>query len=157
MSMSDPFDLQRFVAAQERTIAEALAELAAGRKETHWMWYIFPQVRGLGFSDMSYRYGIASIEEARAYHSHTVLGPRIEAATRLLMKHAGKSPSDILGSPDDQKFRSCMTLFAEAAGAESVFAAALGRFFGGKGCGRTLDFLAARRPLPVQRAQGTAK
>jgi uncharacterized protein (DUF1810 family) len=117
----DPFDLDRFVRAQAGVYAQACDELRAGRKQTHWMWFVFPQIRGLGFSPTSQHYGIGSLAEARAYLAHPVLGPRLEAATRLVLAQDGRRLGDVLGSPDDLKFRSSMTLFARAAAPGSVF------------------------------------
>lgn len=138
---ADPFDLARFVAAQEPVIATVLAELRAGRKRSHWMWFVFPQLRGLGHSAMATRYGIASLAEARAYLAHPVLGTRLRDGTALVIAAPG-SARDILGSPDDLKLHACATLFAAADPAEPVFAAALGRFFGGQPHAATQRMLA---------------
>jgi uncharacterized protein (DUF1810 family) len=136
------YNLQRFLTAHEGDYARAAAELVAGRKETHWIWYVFPQMKGLGRSDTAEFYGIASLDEAKAYLAHPVLGPRLEEATRMVLGHAGqRSLHDILGTPDDMKFRSCMTLFAKAAGEGSIYAAALRTMCGGKPCERTLELL----------------
>lgn len=138
----DPFDLQRFVRAQAPVYDTALAELGAGRKRTHWMWFIFPQLRGLGRSDTAIAYGIASLEEARAYLAHPLLGQRLDAATRAVLPHAGSSLRAIFGSPDDLKFVSSMTLFDVAAGeGGSVFREALDRLCGGRRDERTLALL----------------
>lgn len=110
------YDLDRFVTAQATTYTTALAELHAGRKRTHWMWFIFPQMRGLGVSEMSHRYGITSLDEARAYLAHPVLGPRLRACTEAVLGHPDRSLHEMFGSPDDLKFCSSMTLFAEADG-----------------------------------------
>lgn len=115
MTDSDPFRLSRFVEAQARNHGEALAELASGRKRSHWMWYVFPQLRGLGLSPTAQFYGIASLDEARAFLAHPVLGPRLLACTGAVLRHRDRSLRAIFGSPDDMKFRSSMTLFAEAA------------------------------------------
>lgn len=137
--------LERFTEAQAPVFATVRAELAAGRKESHWMWFIFPQLRGLGHSSAATYYGIADLAEARAYLAHPVLGPRLLACLGLLMAaDPGLSAHAILGSPDDMKLRSCLTLFAEAAidpGDHSRFAAALARFYGGAADPRTLELL----------------
>lgn len=140
----DPYDLQRFVEAQEGSYAQALAELLAGRKRTHWIWYILPQIEGLGTSAMSRRYAIGSLAEARAYLEHPVLGARLRECVTAVNAHEGISAVDIFGSVDAAKFRSCCTLFAEVAGTEKVFAAALNRYFAGKPDPATLAILAAR-------------
>jgi uncharacterized protein (DUF1810 family) len=127
----DPFDLQRFVVAQAPVYPHVRAELERGRKESHWMWFIFPQLKELGRSAMARHYGIASIAEARAYLAHPLLAARLEECTRLMLAAEGKSALAVLGSPDDLKLRSSMTLFAELAGPTSVFAAALAKFFAG--------------------------
>jgi uncharacterized protein (DUF1810 family) len=139
--MDDPHDLHRFVQAQEHTYALALDELSDGRKASHWMWFVFPQLRGLGQSAMATRYGIASLDEARAYVAHPVLGPRLAQCTRLVLDIEGSSAHDIFGSPDDVKFRSCMTLFAHAAPEQSLFAAALRKYFDGTPDPRTSQLL----------------
>jgi uncharacterized protein (DUF1810 family) len=134
-------DLQRFVDAQDPVYAEVLDELAAARKRTHWMWFIFPQIKGLGQSAMARRYGVESIGEARAYWRHPVLGLRLKECTEHVLRASGKSAHDIFGSPDDLKLRSCMTLFAEAAGEEPLFRQVLERFFAGHPDPRTLALL----------------
>jgi uncharacterized protein (DUF1810 family) len=111
----DPFNLQRFITAQASTYERARAELARGRKTSHWMWFIFPQIRGLGNSHMAVTYAISSIEEARAYLAHPVLGPRLRECVQLVNEVEGASLVEIFGRPDDLKFRSSMTLFARAA------------------------------------------
>ena len=139
MAAADPFDLDRFVQAQEPVFDTALAELKAGRKQSHWMWFVFPQLRGLGFSSMAQRYGIGSLDEARAYLAHPVLGPRLRLCTRTVLEVEGRSLNAILGSPDDMKFRSSMTLFTLAAGDEdSVFREALDHYCDGRMDDRTL-------------------
>ena len=140
--MDDPHDLARFVAAQDPVMDAVRRELSAGRKRTHWMWFVFPQIAGLGTSDMARRYAVPSLGAARAYRAHPVLGPRLVECARLVVAAPGTA-LDILGAPDDGKFRSCMTLFAAADPGEPVFAAALDRFFGGVGDGRTLAILGA--------------
>lgn len=141
--MDDPYDLERFVQAQEPVIATVREELRAGRKRTHWMWFVFPQLRALGRSGTALRYGLTSLAEARAYLAHPVLGPRLLDCTGLVCAHAGSSIHAILGSPDDMKFRSCMTLFAVADPAATLFPAALQAFFGGAPDPLTVDLLAA--------------
>jgi uncharacterized protein (DUF1810 family) len=127
----DPFDLHRFVDAQAPVYERVLAELKNGRKQSHWMWFIFPQIAGLGHSQMAQRYAISSLREAEAYLKHAILGPRLLECTNLLLQVEDKSARVILGSPDDTKFRSCMTLFAHAAPEEQVFRAAIDRYFDG--------------------------
>src|SRR3569833_1248572 len=113
--MDDPHDLQRFIEAQAPVIARVRTELSHGRKRSHWMWFIFPQIAGLGFSPMAQLYAIASLDEARAYLAHPILGPRLEDCTRLVLAVEGSTASDIFGWPDEMKFRSSMPLFARAA------------------------------------------
>lgn len=138
----DPFRLARFVEAQARNFQDALAEIRAGTKRSHWMWYCFPQLAGLGLSPTAQFYGIASRNEARAYLAHPVLGPRLGEITRAVLTHPGRSLSAIFGSPDDMKFRSSMTLFAEAAAPADLFRQALDTFCAGTPCPRTLALLA---------------
>jgi uncharacterized protein (DUF1810 family) len=128
---TDPFDLQRFVDAQQPVYAQVLAELRAGRKTSHWMWFIFPQIRGLGASPMARHYAIASLEEARAYLAHELLGPRLMECSALVAAVSGRSAHQIFGSPDDMKFRSSMTLFAHAAADAAVFIECLAKYYGG--------------------------
>ncbi len=130
--------LEHFVAAQDRVYAEVTAELRAGRKQTHWMWFIFPQLTGLGRSPMAERYGLADLTAARAYLAHAVLGPRLRSCTKLVNAVAGRTAHEIFGSPDDLKFRSSMTLFARADPGEPAFRAALDRYYGGGEDPRTL-------------------
>ncbi len=131
-STDDPYDLQRFVDAQNRVYEEVRSELESGRKRTHWMWFIFPQIRGLGQSPVSQRFAIGSLDEARAYLRHPVLGPRLLDCTRLIQSVEGRSAHQIFGSPDDLKFRSSMTLFARASTPDSVFEAALRKYCSGE-------------------------
>ncbi|MCG2593966.1 DUF1810 domain-containing protein [Ramlibacter sp. XY19] len=138
---SDPFGLERFVRAQEPVYAAVRAELAAGRKRSHWMWFVFPQLRGLGVSSTAQHYGITSLEEARAYLAHPVLGPRLRECVALMLAVEKRSAHDILGSPDDLKFRSCLTLFAQAAPEEHAFAEALEKYYEGVPDERTLAAL----------------
>ncbi len=139
--MNDPHDLRRFVDAQAPAYASARSELAAGRKMSHWMWYVFPQLQGLGSSAASRRFGISSLEEARAYLAHPVLGPRLIECTRLVTAVEGRPVREIFGTPDDMKFRSCMTLFTQASGHAEVFEAALQKYYGGVPDERTLELL----------------
>ncbi|HEY2482586.1 MAG TPA: DUF1810 domain-containing protein [Caulobacteraceae bacterium] len=129
--MDDPYDLERFVAAQAPIYSSALEELRHGRKSGHWMWFIFPQIAGLGSSPTSRFYALGSLAEARAYLDHRLLGARLDACVRAVMAHENLSARDILGTPDDAKLRSSLTLFAAAAPDPSLFEAALSRFFGG--------------------------
>ena len=138
--LSDP--LERFVTAQEGTWQRALAELRAGRKTTHWMWYIFPQLRGLGRSERARFFGIVSLDEARAYLAHPVLGPRLRECTAAVMALTGLTLIDIFGGIDAAKFRSCMTLFARAASDPALFQSALDKYCGGQPDRMTLDLLA---------------
>jgi uncharacterized protein (DUF1810 family) len=139
--MDEPHDLARFVTAQAAVYEDVVAELRAGHKESHWMWFVFPQLRGLGFSPMAHRYGIASLDEARAYLRHPLLGPRLVECTTLMLGHRGRSAREILGSPDDLKLRSSMTLFAEASVDEPSFRAVLDLFYAGQPDERTLSLL----------------
>ncbi|HEY1632649.1 MAG TPA: DUF1810 domain-containing protein [Rhizomicrobium sp.] len=134
--------LAHFVEAQDPVIGRALAELRAGRKRSHWMWFVFPQIAGLGRSDMAQRYAIASLDEARAYLAHPVLGARLEACTRAALSVEDRSVHDIFGFPDDLKFRSSMTLFARAAPDNPLFHDALKKYFGGEEDKATRDRLA---------------
>jgi uncharacterized protein (DUF1810 family) len=137
----DPFDLDRFVRAQAGIYESVLAELKNGRKRTHWMWFIFPQVDGLGFSAMSKRYAIKSMEEAHQYLQHPVLGSRLLECTQALLEVEGRSVTDIFGYPDDLKLKSCMTLFMQAAQPGSVFGGVLEKYFHGKQDKQTLQIL----------------
>ena len=130
--MDDPFDLERFVEAQAPVYERVRSELHEGRKRSHWMWFVFPQIEGLGSSAMARRFAIASREEAEAYLAHPVLGPRLLECTRLVNIVAGSSIAQIFGSPDDMKFRSSMTLFAGVAADDPVFEEALRKHFGGE-------------------------
>jgi len=139
--MRDAFDLQRFVDAQARNYDDALAELRAGRKASHWMWYVFPQSAGLGRSAMAQTYAIGSLAEARAYLAHPVLGPRLRDCVAAALAVQGRTAHQIFGSPDDLKFRSSLTLFARAAPGEPLFGQALDRYFGGEPDPATLRIL----------------
>ena len=142
MPHPDPFDLERFATAQAPVFDRVLAELHAGRKRSHWMWFIFPQLRGLGFSATARLYGIDSLEEARAYLAHPVLGARLNACTRAVLAIEGRSLHEIFGSPDDMKFASSMTLFAHAAQQHTnLFRCAIKIRCGGQMDDRTLELL----------------
>jgi uncharacterized protein (DUF1810 family) len=139
--MPQCYDLERFVEAQEPIYGQVLRELARGRKESHWMWFIFPQVSGLGFSPMARRFAIGSRREAEAYLAHPVLGPRLSECTGLVLSVQGRTIHEILGAPDDLKFRSCMTLFDAVSGGP-IFGEALMKYFPEGGDPATLDILA---------------
>ncbi len=139
--MNDSFDLQRFVDAQDPVYQDVLAELRAGRKVTHWMWFIFPQHRDLGRSAIAKHYGIASLAEAAAYLKHPVLGPRLKECTEIVLGLTGKTESDIFPYPDDLKFRSCMTLFAEVEAEGSVFDETVVKYFSGVADAATMELL----------------
>lgn len=138
----DAYNLSRFLDAQQRVYIGVLEELKAGRKKTHWMWFIFPQMDGLGRSPTAQRFSIRSIEEAKAYLAHPVLGSRLAECTSLVLAINGKSAREIFGDPDWMKFRSSMTLFANAEGGESVFSRALEQYFSGDADEATLRLLA---------------
>ena len=140
--------LADFVAAQDAVYDQVISELKAGRKRTHWIWFIFPQMIGLGFSAMSQRFGIASKSEAKEYLRHVVLGPRLRECTQLLLDLPSRNISDILGYPDDLKFRSSMTLFAAVAPEETMFEEALKKFFAGERDAATIKLL---QNSPAQR------
>ncbi|WP_437874329.1 DUF1810 domain-containing protein [Sorangium sp. So ce513] len=142
--MPDAYDLQRFVDAQAPVYDRVLAELRRGQKTSHWMWFIFPQVQGLGQSDMARRYGISSKAEAEAYLQHPTLGPRLIECARLVNRIEGCSLYDIFDSPDDMKFCSSMTLFAHVAPDNETFRAALEKYCGGEPDPRTLELLEGR-------------
>lgn len=141
MTTDDPYDLNRFIQAQEHVYAQALAEIRSCRKRSHWMWFIFPQLDGLGSSAMARQYAIRSLNEAWAYLEHPVLGPRLIECAEAVLAVQGRSAREIFGSPDDLKLRSCATLFAEVSPAGSVFHRVLEVYFGGEADGRTLRFL----------------
>ncbi len=138
--MTDPFELQRFVDAQAPVYARVAAELRSGQKQSHWMWFIFPQLAGLGHSAMARRFAIASRDEAAAYLDHGILGPRLRECTALINAVEGRTIRQILGSPDDLKFRSSMTLFNEVS-SDPAFAAAIRKFHGGAADQATLELL----------------
>lgn len=137
----DPYDLQRFVTAQAPVYEEVRAELRAGRKATHWMWFVFPQIAGLGRSPTARKYAITSREEATAYLRHPVLGARLRECTRLVNQVEGRSVHEIFGSPDDLKFHSSMTLFARVEADDAVFTEALRKYFAGEHDRLTLERL----------------
>jgi uncharacterized protein (DUF1810 family) len=137
----DPYGLARFVEAQSGCYARVLQELAAGEKSSHWMWFIFPQLQGLGTSPMARRYAVADVAQARAYLEHPMLGARLRECTLRLLAVEGRTAHAIFGSPDDLKLRSCLTLFARAAPGEALFGAALAKYFGAAGDPLTLSLL----------------
>jgi len=137
----DPHDLQRFVEAQDEVAETVEAELRAGRKRTHWMWFVFPQMEGLGSSRMAHRYAISWRAEAEAYLEHPTLGPRLREWTALVNDVEGRTANEIFGSPDDLKFRSSMTLFAAVADDPEPFETALEQYYGGERDARTLERL----------------
>jgi uncharacterized protein (DUF1810 family) len=138
---TDPFHLSRFVDAQQDDFEQALSEIRSGKKRTHWMWYIFPQIDGLAFSSTAKHYAIKSIEEARAYLDHPVLGPRLLQCAEAVVGVEGRSATEIFGSPDDLKLRSCATLFACVAPPGSVFERLLEKYYGGERDRKTLRLL----------------
>ena len=139
--MNDPYDLERFVQAQRGCYAQALSEIKDGRKRSHWMWYVFPQFNGLGFSSTSKHYAIKSVEEAHAYLNHPVLGPRLMECVSALLQIRGRTAHEIFGSPDDLKLRSCATLFAWVSPDGSVFERLLDAFFQGNPDPKTLQLI----------------
>lgn len=138
---AERFDLSRFVTAQEGVYDRALREVKAGAKRSHWMWYIFPQVDGLGYSSTSKHYAIKSLDEARAYLAHPVLGPRLQECAQAVEAVTGRSALQIFGSPDDSKLKSCATLFAQVSPPDSVFHRLLTKYFQGHEDGKTLQLL----------------
>ncbi|OBK63639.1 calpastatin [Mycobacterium colombiense] len=142
-SAGDPFDLKRFVDAQQPVYGDVVDELRAGRKRSHWMWFVFPQLRGLGGSAMAARFGIASLEEAGAYLRHELLGPRLRECARLVTAVQGRSIGQIFGSPDDLKLCSSMTLFARATDDNKDFLAVLDKYYDGRQDPLTLERLGA--------------
>lgn len=149
--MDDPYNLTRFVQAQETNYDQALAEIRSGRKRTHWMWYVFPQFHGLGFSSTSQRYSIKSLDEARAYLDHPILGPRLLKCAEAVLHVEGRSAREIFGSPDDLKLRSSATLFASVLPAGSVFDRLLEKFYGGSRDDKTLHLLGIDLPFRDER------
>ena len=140
--MTDDYNLQRFLDAQEPTYRTVLAELRVGRKSSHWMWFIFPQITGLGHSAMAQQFAIGSLDEAKAYLQHPVLGSRLRECTQLVLDVNGRSAEEIFSYPDHLKFRSCMTLFMSATTDNKIFKDALRKYFDGKPDQMTLDILA---------------
>jgi uncharacterized protein (DUF1810 family) len=138
---SDPYDLGRFLKAQEGDYAQALSEIQSGRKRSHWMWYIFPQIDGLAFSSTSKHYAIKSLDEARAYMEHPVLGARLREIAEAVAAVEGRTAREIFGSPDDLKLKSCATLFACVSPPGSVFERLLTRYYQGRRDDRTLQLL----------------
>jgi uncharacterized protein (DUF1810 family) len=142
VNRADRFDLQRFVDAQEPVYGAVVDELRNGAKRSHWIWFVFPQLQGLGRSPTAQHFGISSLDEARAYLADEVLGPRLRECTRLVLAVDGRSVQQIFGSPDDLKVRSSMTLFARATHDNADFLAVLDKFYGGEQDSVTLDLLA---------------
>ena len=136
-------DLARFIAAQDRDYDQALSEIRAGRKQSHWMWYVFPQIEGLGSSETSRYYAIRNLQEAEAYLAHPVLGARLRESAQAILDVQGRSAHEILGSPDDLKLRSSATLFAAVAPEEPVFDRLLEKYYGGRRDEKTLTLLEA--------------
>ncbi|MBV4482273.1 DUF1810 domain-containing protein [Pseudomonas khavaziana] len=139
--MQDTFNLSRFVEAQRPVFSRVMDELRAGRKTSHWMWFVFPQLQGLGRSDMAGRFAITGLAEARAYLEHELLGPRLEACVAAVLQHRGVSAEQIFGSPDDLKFRSCLTLFKSVPSDPAVYQQALEQFYSGEPDRKTLLLL----------------
>ncbi len=139
MDTQDPFDLERFTAAQDGVMDDVVAELRAGRKHSHWMWFVFPQLAALGSSPMAKHYGLRSLTEARAYLDHPVLGERLRRCVGLLLSLQGLSAREVFGRPDDLKLRSCLTLFDLAAPGDDLFRQCLRRYYGGEPDGSTVQ------------------
>jgi uncharacterized protein (DUF1810 family) len=137
----DPYNLQRFLDAQHSAYGQVRDELSAGQKESHWMWFIFPQIKGLGSSPTAQKYALTGIEEAKAYIDHSLLGFRLRECTQLVTGVNGRSIEDIFGYPDHLKFQSCMTLFAHASASDKLFIAALAKYFNGQEDRKTLELL----------------
>jgi uncharacterized protein (DUF1810 family) len=144
----DPHGLRRFLEAQGGCYDDALAELRAGRKRTHWMWFVFPQVEGLGYSATARHYAIRSLDEARAYLAHPVLGERLRECSAIVAEIPGRNALEVFGSPDDLKLRSSMTLFEHVAGGGTVFSRVIEQFYGGERDARTLAILAEMEKRP---------
>ena len=143
--MDDPYDLTRFVRGQQDDYEQALSEITSGQKRTHWMWYVFPQFDGLAFSSTSKYYAIKSIEEAKAYLEHPIIGPRLRACAEAVVGVEGRSATEIFGSPDDLKLQSSATLFASVSPPGSVFDRVLEKYFGGTPDDRTLQLMKTPR------------
>jgi len=141
INKEEDIELEKFIAAQERDYATALNEISSGRKQSHWMWYIFPQIQGLGFSDIAKHYAICDLKQAADYLAHPVLGTRLIEISRKLLTHKELSAKDIFGSPDDLKLRSCMSLFAAVLDAPSIFQQVLDQFFSGEKDSKTQRIL----------------
>jgi len=139
--VDDPFDLKRFIRAQERDYSQALSEIRQGQKRSHWMWYVFPQIDGLAMSSTAKLYAIKSLDEARAYLDHPVLGLRLRECAEAMLSIEGRSATEILGSPDDLKLRSSATLFASVSSPGSVFERVLAKFYEGRRDERTLELI----------------
>jgi uncharacterized protein (DUF1810 family) len=139
--MAQEHSLERFVEAQARNYDDALAEIKRGRKQTHWMWYVFPQIQGLGFSETAKFYAIKDVQEAEAFRKHPVLGSRLISISRALLAIASNDPYQVVGSPDDMKLQSSMTLFGSLPDADPVFQAVLDKFYGGEQDRKTLQLL----------------
>lgn len=139
--VADPFNLARFVAAQHDTFERALREVKAGQKQSHWMWYIYPQLRGLGSSPNAQYYGIAGLDEAAAYLTHDLLGPRLISMGEAVVSVEGRSAADIFGKPDDLKLRSCATLFAHVPSTDSIFQRIIDKYFNGQTDPQTIRLL----------------
>jgi uncharacterized protein (DUF1810 family) len=144
MMSKDPFDLQRFTGAQDPVFAAVQEELRQGRKRTHWMWFIFPQLAALGASPIAKHYGIVSLAEARAYLAHPVLGPRLRSCCELLMQLQACTAHQVFGHPDELKLRSCLTLFDLAGGGEALFKQCLDKYYDGERDPRTIELLQPR-------------
>lgn len=142
---NDPFFLRRFLEAQEEIYGVALSELKGGRKLSHWMWFIFPQIDGLGSSSTAKLYAIKNVNEAKAYLNHAILGPRLIECTKILLNNGGQSASDIFGYPDDLKFCSSMTLFEYAASEDTLYSRALDQYCGGKRDAKTLKIISVHK------------
>jgi uncharacterized protein (DUF1810 family) len=153
-NMTDPYNVERFVYAQRPVFERVCSELRGGRKRTHWMWYVFPQIKGLGHSEIAKEFAISSREEAEAYLNHAVLGPRLRECARLVIAVEGRPIRGILGYPDDLKFRSSMTLFALVTADNQVFKDALQKYFGGEPDSGTVELLAASDKLRPENSQG---
>ena len=150
----DPYDLSRFLRAQEVDYEQVVSEIRSGRKRSHWMWYVFPQIDGLGFSSLSHRYSIKRLAEARAYLAHPVLGSRLLECAEAVVSLEGRSATEVFGSPDDLKLKSCATLFACVSPPGSVFDRVLGKYYQGRRDGKTLQLLgidSAGLPVDISR------
>lgn len=142
--VKDPYDLNRFIEAQALSYNQAVAELRLGQKKSHWMWFVFPQIAGLGSSPMSHRYSIKTLDEARAYLDHPILGARLLQCAHAVLSVENKSATEILGTPDDMKLKSCATLFESVSASGSVFSQLLDKYYGGERDSRTLDLIRSR-------------